>query len=78
VQKRGNLKIKLRHFLLHFACLNQTSNLTAKNSYLANRINGVVGVLSDGVKSQKMAENRILSPVRLPFRHTGNRLLPIV
>jgi hypothetical protein len=45
---------------------------------LYNFYNGFVSAASNGVKPPEMAIFQILSPVRLPFRHTGGFLKTLV
>ena len=46
---------------------------TSQNVRIANRINMKMQMRSVGAKWPKMGESKFLSPVRLPFRHTGYR-----
>ncbi len=41
--------------------------------YCANVYSSFVRVMSNGEKAVEMANFQILSPVRLPFRHTGDK-----
>jgi hypothetical protein len=40
--------------------------------YKSFEINGFIGVANDEKQRAKMAKSGFLSPVRLPFRHSGN------
>jgi hypothetical protein len=39
---------------------------------MTNKYNGKKRMISNDEQSVKNAKNKFLSPVRLPFRHTGN------
>jgi len=45
---------------------------TSQNLKTTNKINMKTRMRSVGTKWPKMGESKFLSPVRLPFRHTGN------
>jgi hypothetical protein len=69
---RGSFKNRLCYFLCYFHSSSEWSNVDRQKVDIFNVYNVFVNMLSDGKKWYSIAIFQFLSPVRLPFRHTGD------
>jgi hypothetical protein len=65
---------RLCYFLCYFHGSSEQSNVDRRKVDFIQCLRVFVKMLSDGKKWSESAQFQILSPVRLPFRHTGGCL----